>query len=125
MNASAAASPWDEPRVRGLPFSAAEEEELRKGVALHGNGAWAAIIYAGRGIFAAQRTNVDLKDKWRNMVRAGGADSAALSWEASIAEGVSRKVSPALAPLFALLPPAPSPRFPSLPLASPQSPDLP
>ena len=110
MNASAAASPWDEPRVRGLLFSAAEEEELRRGVALHGNGAWAAIIYAGRGIFAAQRTNVDLKDKWRNMVRAGEADSRALSWEASIAEGESRKVSPALcALLFALLPPAPPP----------------
>ena len=30
MNASAAASPWDEPRVRGLPFSPAEEEELRR-----------------------------------------------------------------------------------------------
>jgi hypothetical protein len=42
-----------------------------QGVALHGTGAWAAIIAAGRDIFAAQRTNVDLKDKWRNMVRSG------------------------------------------------------
>ena len=67
----AAAAPT-QPRVRGhggKPFSAAEEDELRRGVALHGTGAWAAILCTGS--FAAQRTNVDLKDKWRNMVRAG------------------------------------------------------
>ena len=57
-------------RVRGhggKPFSAAEEDELRRGVRLHGNGAWATILRTGS--FAAHRTNVDLKDKWRNMVR--------------------------------------------------------
>ena len=58
-------------RVRGhggKPFSAAEEDELRRGVRLHGNGAWATILRTGS--FAAHRTNVDLKDKWRNMARA-------------------------------------------------------
>ena len=67
----AAAAPVH-PRVQGhggRPFSAAEEDELRRGVALHGTGAWAAILRTGS--FAAQRTNVDLKDKWRNMVKAG------------------------------------------------------
>ena len=61
-----------EPRARGQggkPFTTAEEAELRRGVGVHGNGAWAAILRTGS--FAAQRTNVDLKDKWRNMVRAG------------------------------------------------------
>ena len=55
-------------RVRGhggKPFSAAEEDELRRGVRLHGNGAWATILRTGS--FAPHRTNVDLKDKWRNM----------------------------------------------------------
>ena len=36
-------------------------------MSLHGNGAWAIILRTGS--FAAHRTNVDLKDKWRNMVR--------------------------------------------------------
>ena len=61
-----------EPRARGQggkPFTTAEKAELRRGVGIHGNGAWAAILRTGS--FAAQRTNVDLKDKWRNMVRAG------------------------------------------------------
>ena len=60
------------PRARGRggkPFTTAEEAELRRGVGVHGNGAWATILCTGS--FAAQRTNVDLKDKWRNMVRAG------------------------------------------------------
>ena len=69
---SGAAAAAKQPRVRGhggKPFTAAEEDELRRGVGLHGNGAWAAILRTGG--FAAQRTNVDLKDKWRNMARAG------------------------------------------------------
>ena len=67
LDPGAAAAPKHS-RVRGhggKPFSAAEEDQLRTGVALHGNGAWAAILRTGS--FAAQRTNVDLKDKWRNI----------------------------------------------------------
>ena len=58
-----------------VPFSKAEEAALRRGVEVHGTGAWAVILGSGR--FAPQRTNVDLKDKWRNMatgVEKGAAD---------------------------------------------------
>ena len=58
-----------------VPFSKAEEAALRRGVEVHGTGAWAVILGSGR--FAPQRTNVDLKDKWHNMatgVEKGAAD---------------------------------------------------
>ena len=48
-----------------LPFTKTEEAALRKGVELHGTGSWAVIL--GSGHFATQRTNIDLKDKWRNL----------------------------------------------------------
>ena len=50
------------------PFSTEEEEALRRGVQRHGHN-WATIL--GSGSFQPQRTNVDLKDKWRNMRKAG------------------------------------------------------
>ena len=84
----AAAAPT-QPRVRGhggRPFSAAEEEELRRGVSLHGTGAWAAILRTGS--FAAQRTNVDLKDKWRNMVRSAGEAAGETAAETLPSESV-------------------------------------
>merc|ERR1740124_737497 len=48
-----------------MPFTNTEEAALRTGVELHGTGAWAVILGSGR--FAPTRTNVDLKNKWRNM----------------------------------------------------------
>lgn len=49
-------------RVR---WSRAEEEQLEKGVEQLGLGNWNCILH--RYTFHAKRTNVDLKDKWRNM----------------------------------------------------------
>jgi hypothetical protein len=48
-----------------IPFTKAEEAALIRGVEVHGTGAWAVIL--GSGCFAPQRTNMDLKDRWRNM----------------------------------------------------------
>ena len=57
-----------------LPFTKTEEAALRKGVELHGTGSWAVIL--GSGHFATQRTNIDLKDKWRNLMARTVADGA-------------------------------------------------
>eukprot|EP00727_Mastigamoeba_balamuthi_P014162 m51a1_g9369 putative telomeric repeat binding (531) ;mRNA; r:188906-190682 len=43
-----------------------EEAELRRAVMRHGEGSWATIRASGK---FSGRTNIDLKDKWRNMVR--------------------------------------------------------
>ena len=57
-----------------LPFTKTEEAALRKGVELHGTGSWAVIL--GSGHLATQRTNIDLKDKWRNLMARTVADGA-------------------------------------------------
>jgi len=62
-----------------MPFTNTEEAALRTGVELHGTGAWAVILGSGR--FAPTRTNVDLKDKWRNMatgIQKGAAEDKRL-----------------------------------------------
>ncbi|EDV22701.1 uncharacterized protein TRIADDRAFT_28428, partial [Trichoplax adhaerens] len=46
------------------PWSQKEEDNLSEGVQLYGVGNWAMILSEFN--FVA-RTNVDLKDKWRNM----------------------------------------------------------
>jgi len=48
-------------------WSDLEEELLYKGVQTHGAGSWALI----RANFVTTRSNVDIKDKWRNLQRHG------------------------------------------------------
>lgn len=43
-----------------------EEMALMEGVRTHGAGAWKAILLSARAVFG-DRSQVDLKDKWRNM----------------------------------------------------------
>lgn len=49
-------------------WSASEEETLRIGVEKYGRGNWKVILNAYRDVFD-ERTEVDLKDKWRNLTR--------------------------------------------------------
>ncbi|KAJ8751350.1 hypothetical protein K2173_016543 [Erythroxylum novogranatense] len=49
-------------------WSLEEEDALREGVKKFGKGNWKLILNSRRDIFA-ERTEVDLKDKWRNMTR--------------------------------------------------------
>ncbi|KAJ8768726.1 hypothetical protein K2173_023630 [Erythroxylum novogranatense] len=49
-------------------WSLEEEDALREGVQKFGKGNWKLILNSRRDIFA-ERTEVDLKDKWRNMTR--------------------------------------------------------
>uniref|UniRef100_A0A2N9HFV7 MYB transcription factor n=1 Tax=Fagus sylvatica TaxID=28930 RepID=A0A2N9HFV7_FAGSY len=55
-------------------WTAEEEEALRAGVAKHGTGKWKDIQRDPQfNVHLASRSNIDLKDKWRNMsVSAGG-----------------------------------------------------
>ncbi|KAE9021202.1 hypothetical protein PF006_g5386 [Phytophthora fragariae] len=48
-------------------WSEDEEKFLRQGVERHGIGKWKQILRDGAGVFSSHRTNVDLKDKWKNM----------------------------------------------------------
>ncbi len=48
-------------------WTAGEEEDLEIGVERHGEGHWSAILSDPNLRFHASRTQVDLKDKWRNM----------------------------------------------------------
>jgi len=50
-----------------IPWSTVEEELVYKGVIAHGVGNWALI----RANFLPNRSNVDIKDKWRTMKRQG------------------------------------------------------
>ena len=54
------------------PWTADEEEQLRVGVSRQGEGNWEAIRLS---FDFPGRTNVDLKDKWRNMRKSGRADA--------------------------------------------------
>ncbi|WVZ18017.1 hypothetical protein V8G54_005339 [Vigna mungo] len=51
-------------------WSQLEEETLKNGVETFGRGNWKLILNAHKDIFE-ERTEVDLKDKWRNMTRHG------------------------------------------------------
>ncbi|KAL6898033.1 hypothetical protein ACP4OV_006629 [Aristida adscensionis] len=55
-------------RRRARRWSVLEEETLRKGVEQYGNGSWKDILTNNPDVFIG-RTQVDLKDKWRNMMR--------------------------------------------------------
>ena len=51
-------------------WTSAQEEELRRLVGVYGVGSWATILEAGRDMFGADRTSVNLKDKWRVLTKA-------------------------------------------------------
>ncbi|GER28125.1 telomeric repeat binding protein [Striga asiatica] len=57
-------------RRKGRKWSLAEEDTLRTGVEKYGKGNWKVILTAYRDEFEG-RTEVDLKDKWRNLTRHG------------------------------------------------------
>ena len=80
-------------KLARVPFTKAEEAALRRGVEVHGTGAWAVILGSGR--FAPQRTNVDLKDKWRNM--ATGTEKGAAE-EKRLARLIRKRPARALPP---------------------------
>ncbi|POM60582.1 Telomeric repeat binding protein [Phytophthora palmivora] len=50
-------------------WSTAEVEFLRQGVETYGVGNWKTILSAGQDVFLSHRTNVDLKDKWKNLAK--------------------------------------------------------
>ena len=55
-------------RRRVTRFTAEEERALREGVREYGKGSWAQILFAKHSVFSQNnRTQVDLKDKWRNI----------------------------------------------------------
>ncbi|XP_061368411.1 uncharacterized protein LOC133311384 [Gastrolobium bilobum] len=58
-------------RRKQKKWSQLEEETLRTAVNNFGRGNWKLILNSHRDIFE-ERTEVDLKDKWRNMTRYGG-----------------------------------------------------
>ncbi|KAH1226164.1 Single myb histone 4 [Glycine max] len=57
-----------QPRRRKRKWSSLEEETLRAGVKMFGEGNWASIRSFYSNVFE-NRSGVDLKDKWRNMIR--------------------------------------------------------
>ncbi|GMG99947.1 hypothetical protein Nepgr_001787 [Nepenthes gracilis] len=58
-------------RKKRKRWSPVEEDTLRTGVQKYGKGSWKLILNAYLNVFA-ERTEVDLKDKWRNMTRYSG-----------------------------------------------------
>lgn len=56
-----------------IPWSTVEEELVYQGVLAHGVGNWALI----RANFLPNRSNVDIKDKWRTMKRQGRLNTLA------------------------------------------------
>ncbi|KAL3624395.1 hypothetical protein CASFOL_031063 [Castilleja foliolosa] len=55
-------------RRKGRKWSVVEEDALRAGVKKYGKGYWKVILNEQRDVFE-DRTEVDLKDKWRNLTR--------------------------------------------------------
>ena len=70
-----AASAGEKQRVR---FSQAEEDFLREGVVKHDESAkkWSDILHDPAYQFHESRSTVDLKDKWRNILKKDGAEEA-------------------------------------------------
>ncbi|XP_051132133.1 uncharacterized protein LOC127252129 isoform X2 [Andrographis paniculata] len=58
-------------RRKPKKWSLFEEDALRAGVQKYGKGSWKVILTAYHDEFE-DRTEIDLKDKWRNMTRHGG-----------------------------------------------------
>ena len=67
--------PEKKQRVR---FTQAEEDFLREGVARHDGKAakWREILDDPDFLFHESRNTVDLKDKWRNILKKDGAEEA-------------------------------------------------
>lgn len=57
-------------RQKNTRFSDEERNALIEGVFILGTGHWAAILDRFSTVFAPGRNSVDLKDKWRNLVKA-------------------------------------------------------
>eukprot|EP00171_Calliarthron_tuberculosum_P019358 IDg19358t1 len=55
-------------RRKALHWKSEEIKALLEGVRLHGVGKWAVILHSS-SLFDPVRTPVDLKDKWRNLLR--------------------------------------------------------
>ena len=51
------------------PWDQAEEDALKRGVADHGLGAWQTILSDPRYSVLEARSGIQLKDKWRNMIK--------------------------------------------------------
>lgn len=66
-------SKWSRKHVLRKPWSDLEEEMVYRGVKAHGVGNWAVI----RSNFLRHRSNVDIKDKWRTMIRQGRLEELA------------------------------------------------
>jgi len=64
---------WKKAQGPRRVWSSAEEEMVYKGVKAHGVGNWARI----RCTHVPQRSNVDIKDKWRTMLRQGRLEDLA------------------------------------------------
>ena len=56
-------------RQKNRRWSDEERDALVDGVLIYGTGQWAAILDRYTTIFAPGRTSVDIKDKWRNLVK--------------------------------------------------------
>jgi len=56
-------------KKKRIPFTEEEEEYLTLGVKMFGAGEWAKILGHYGSHFHPKRTNIHLKDKWRNMTK--------------------------------------------------------
>lgn len=66
-----------------IPWTVQEEAALVKAVSVHGEGQWALILaHADYAHILTQRSNVDLKDKWRSLSRIKRARSKRIAVEA-------------------------------------------
>uniref|UniRef100_A0A061RT19 Uncharacterized protein n=1 Tax=Tetraselmis sp. GSL018 TaxID=582737 RepID=A0A061RT19_9CHLO len=74
-----------------------EEEALRLGVARHGAGSWQAILQDPGCSVLQGRTGIQLKDKWRNLVKSKGGERSAQHRAAAEprARGGKRALQPA------------------------------
>lgn len=57
----------EKPRRERVPWTLEEADNLEAGVRKHGEGRWSDILADPELYFNESRTQVDLKDKWRNM----------------------------------------------------------
>lgn len=71
LSIEAPSGPVQRKNARGGPWSPEEVEALINGVQIYGQSSWARILNRFRGNpMDPKRTGTDLKDKWRNVVKA-------------------------------------------------------
>lgn len=63
-------------RSKRVKWSTEEVEALHEGVLKHGQGRWAVILRDYAHAFHPARISVDLKDKWRNILKLHSADNS-------------------------------------------------